>query len=459
MMKNRILFQVSILLFAATINHNAGAQCVPAGNGTNGGISCIYPDSILNRMFVGGGFQYSGSDTLNRCGFWNDSTIRPMRMMGNIGVNDSVWCFAHFNGSLYAGGSFTQAGGLVCNHIAQWDGTSWHAVGSGFNQPVHSLMAFNGKLYAGGEFTASGSTMISHMGQWNGVEWLQTGGGTDDDVEVLCVWNGALYLGGEFTMAGGMAVNNICKWDGTAFSAVGSGFTSGMMGRSMVHSLCIYNGNLYAGGMFRNAGAMGMQNLARWDGSAWSTIGGIGGAMMGEDAVSAMCAYNGQLYVGGNFGSCGSITANNLGSWNGSSWSTIGTGMNGKVNSLAVYHGKLYIAGEFTSAAGTSVNNIASYSISSGTQPVQLNEGSLTLYPNPATDRIQINWNVEKSPADTKIFISDLAGKIIFRQNPGKVSAGLHHETISVHEFSAGTYFLTIQSGTVKKTVKFQVEK
>ena len=103
-----------------------------------------------------------------------------------------------------------------------------------------------------------------------------------------------------------------------------------------------------AGGMFEHAGSMDMHNLAMWNGSLWSSIGEIGGAMMGDNTVSAMCTYNGQLFVGGNFGSCGSRSANNLGCWNGSSWSTIGTGMNGKVNFLAVFDGDLYIAGTFT---------------------------------------------------------------------------------------------------------------
>ena len=35
------------------------------------------------------------------------------------------------DGSLYAGGKFTTAGGVTANHIARWDGSDWHPLGSG----------------------------------------------------------------------------------------------------------------------------------------------------------------------------------------------------------------------------------------------------------------------------------------------------------------------------------------
>ena len=130
-------------------------------------------------------------------------------------------------------------------------------------------------------------------------------------------------------------MNKICKWDGTNFSAVDGGFTSGMMGQCMVHSLCVYNGDLYAGGMFEHAGGMDMHNLATCNGSSWSSVGDIEGGM-GDNVVSAMCVYNGELFIGGNFGSCDASSANNLGVWNGSSWSSIGTGMNGAMVGSAI---------------------------------------------------------------------------------------------------------------------------
>jgi hypothetical protein len=42
------------------------------------------------------------------------------------------------SGNLYAGGLFTQAGGIAANHIAKWDGTRWSPLGPGTNYWVQS---------------------------------------------------------------------------------------------------------------------------------------------------------------------------------------------------------------------------------------------------------------------------------------------------------------------------------
>ena len=58
--------------------------------------------------------------------------------------------------ALYAGGSFTTAGGASASYIAKWNGTSWSAwlPGSGMNGPVQALAVFDDgsgpALYAGG---------------------------------------------------------------------------------------------------------------------------------------------------------------------------------------------------------------------------------------------------------------------------------------------------------------------
>ena len=78
-----------------------------------------------------------------------------------------------------------------------------------------------------------------------------------------------LYAGGYFTTAGGVAANNIAKWDGSAWSALGSG----MNGQPDVYALAVSGTNLYAGGCFTTAGGVPANNIAKWDGSAWSALG------------------------------------------------------------------------------------------------------------------------------------------------------------------------------------------
>jgi hypothetical protein len=60
------------------------------------------------------------------------------------------------SGNLYVGGSFTTAGGVSANYVAQWNGSSWSALGSGMSDEVLALAVSGSTLYAGGDFTTAG---------------------------------------------------------------------------------------------------------------------------------------------------------------------------------------------------------------------------------------------------------------------------------------------------------------
>ena len=76
-------------------------------------------------------------------------------------MNGSVSALAVSGSTLYAGGYFTNAGGIAANYIAQWNGSSWSAVGSGMNNRVEALAVSGSTLYAGGGFHDGGR----HRGQ------------------------------------------------------------------------------------------------------------------------------------------------------------------------------------------------------------------------------------------------------------------------------------------------------
>jgi hypothetical protein len=88
---------------------------------------------------------------------------------------------------LYAGGVFTTAGGTNANYIAQWNGSSWSALGSGMNSDVRALAVSGSTLYAGGAFTSAGGTNANNIAQWNGSSWSPLGSGVNDYVYALAV--------------------------------------------------------------------------------------------------------------------------------------------------------------------------------------------------------------------------------------------------------------------------------
>ncbi len=170
-----------------------------------------------------------------------------------------------------------------------------------------------------------------------------------------------LYVGGTFTNCGGIFATNIAKWDGTNWSALGGGI--GYYGAGLypiVNVLAWHDGQLYAGGAFTNSGSTMISNLARWDGNAWSSVGGgVGGSssLVSGGEVATLEFLGNDLYVGGQFNSAGALSALNVAKWNGSNWSALGTGLKGPpnsrpVNALALLGTDLCATGNFTNAGG-----------------------------------------------------------------------------------------------------------
>jgi hypothetical protein len=122
-----------------------------------------------------------------------------------------VYALAVSGGTLYAGGWFTTAAGNPANYIAQWNGSSWSALGSGMgggdgNGPYVFALAVSGNtLYAGGSFTTAGGNAATNIAQWNGSSWAPLGSGMNNLVSALAVSGNTLYAGGDFTTAGGKA--------------------------------------------------------------------------------------------------------------------------------------------------------------------------------------------------------------------------------------------------------------
>jgi len=90
----------------------------------------------------------------------------------------------------------------------------------------------------------------------------------------------------------------------------------------------------------------------------WVSMGGLLGA--NSLVYSAVADGAGNLYIGGMFDAIGNTLATGVAKWNGSSWSSLGSGMS-PVYALAVLGNTLYAGGWFTMAGGTNVNYIAQW--------------------------------------------------------------------------------------------------
>jgi len=126
------------------------------------------------------------------------------------------------------------------------------------------------------------------------------------------------------------------------------------------------SGNLYVGGEFTISGGVLATNIAKWNGSSWSALGsGVNGN------VVALLAVGNELYAGGQFTMAGGVPTTNIAKWNGSHWSALGAGVglsslhSGYVSSLVMSGGHLYAGGSFTNASGVPANHVAKWNGSS----------------------------------------------------------------------------------------------
>ena len=352
-----------------------GASWSGLGNGMQGGVNALalFDDGSGPALHAGGWFTSAGGGVAaNRIAKWDGSSWSPLSSGTNGVFIYALAVFDDGNGpALYVGGDFTTAGGVPANRIAKWDGSSWSALGSGvagnsspYGDPsVHALAVFDDgsgpALYVGGRFTIAGGVAANRIAKWNGSTWSPLGAGTgnglDPSVYALTVHDDgggpALYVGGGFTRAGGMTANRIAKWSGSAWSPLGSGMANGHCDDegacyTDVTALAVFDdGNgpaLYAGGDFTWAGGAA-NRIAKWNGSTWSPLGSgleFSGFGWGFPTVRALAVFDGgggpALYAGGFFTLAGGVEASGIATWDGTSWSPLGSGTIGNVEALLV---------------------------------------------------------------------------------------------------------------------------
>ena len=333
------------------------------------------PDGVL---YAGGWFKTAGGVTADYVARWDGTAWQSL----DSRMNSSVFALAFGpDGSLYAGGRFTAAGRGSANRIARWDGAAWHPLGSGMNGESPSqfvdvralAVGTDGSLYAGGLFDTAGGVLANGIARWDGAAWhpLGTGMGglaepSDPTVYALAFGqDGSLYAGGQFTEAGGAATNYIARWDGATWYPLGSGMTgSGTPNTPTVFALAFGpDGLLYAGGGFAEAGGVAVNGIARWDQatSSWHSLGsGISGGGNYTEVDTLVFGPDGSLFAGGRFTVAGGVAANYIARWDSTTWQALGSGMDTFVFALAFgAEGLLYAGGRFITASEVVTGYIA----------------------------------------------------------------------------------------------------
>lgn len=385
-----------------------GASWTKLGEGLNQTVRALMVDSS-GHLNAGGSFTYSSAEPYEHLARWNGLAWRPV--MADSGFDGSVLAIAHDSsgtdesvivggefsrasgppianiarrhagrieplggtingtvralirmpgGDLVAAGLFTVAGDVEARSIARWDGVSWSPLGPGLDGGVFALAVLpDGRLIAGGAFTGSGGVPLGRgLAAWDGVAWSSVDGGVNSNgwVNSLAVTpQGHLVVGGHFRSIGGVSIGSgIARRDGATWHPLGLGVEGD------VHALLAVEGDsIIAGGDFTIAGSAAV-SLARWDGSAWSDVGGGIGIGSSRLVRSLALTPDGTLVAGGHFRTAGDRVTPFLAEWDGVDWSTPAPALNGPVLAMTTLpDGAVAVGGSFSGAGRLSLEHLA----------------------------------------------------------------------------------------------------
>lgn len=384
--------------------------------------------SATPSFYIGGSFNRVNQTAARRIAKWDGTDWTEVG--GGLGFGQSSPAVrvlhVHDDGSgvaLYVGGSFSNVGdapGIPAPGIARWNGTQWSSVGLGISGDVTAMATYDDgsgpKLWVGGTFQTAGGVPATGTAMWDGTNWSM--GSTNvvgNDIEALVVhddgtgpalyasfnsnavgptgtrvaklvgstWtalpapiNGtvnalaswddgtglALYAAGRFSSLAGTNASRVAKWNGTAWSSVGGGVANSN-GTTIAYSLRAFDdgtgSQLYVTGAFTSAGGVPASGFARWNGTMWSALesGIASGANPRLGLFDDGTPGNAQLVLGGSFNRAGGFAVQGLAAWNGT-YSTFGPGVGttGAVSAITIYDDgagpALYMGGFFDAAGG-----------------------------------------------------------------------------------------------------------
>jgi hypothetical protein len=377
-LRGLVLVLCGCLVLAAGCGGDGPTSTAPSGHWEAIGHlnNIVYSMVIYNGdLIVGGMFTEAGGIAANHVARWDGDSWHALGdgvryETGGVDIG-YVKALAIFNGNLIVAGYFNEAGGVAAQRIAQWNGSAWTALGSGIPDDAylhgpHCMAVYGGHLVVAGRFYEAGGIAVDHIAFWDGASWYATGegvaGSAFTDILTLLVYDGSLVIGGSFTEAGGISASNMASWNGISWAAFGPGMNS------IVESLLGYDGDLVAGGGFTEAGSLSANCIALWDGASWSALGsGMSGGAMGATSITSLTTYDADLIAGGAFTKAGDVDVGCIAGWDGSSWKKLGSGVSGgpygltSVLATVVYEEDLIVGGSFTSAGGEVAGFIAKW--------------------------------------------------------------------------------------------------
>ena len=350
---------------------------------------------LSGNLFVGGSFNDANGVNCNCLGIFNTKTnnwFNPFKNSLNENLflgHGPVRAIVPTSTTVYVGGltnDESQSSDGI-NGVAVWNPlnpTSFTPLGGGTSSSDCYCIAVTSEYVAVGNGfgwvyntvppDSQDETLATSIAIWNlntsAWENIQPGQqGLGNEVYTFKQIQNGTYIGGRFqTLITDPTIflNYVAFFSGSQISPLGEGIY--YSDDNIVKSIEVDSSEVvYVGGKFQATGNNNtfgntFNNIGKYNGVSWSSLGtGLNGLVN-----CIKIAPNGDLYVTGEFTATGDglIQLNYIARWRGNTWSPVGGGLNAKGNYICFDNqGGLYVGGEFTMAGNVNCNCIAKFSV------------------------------------------------------------------------------------------------
>ena len=401
------------------------------------------PSPVFGLLNFNGSLYQAGASSLAGADDHWLTTSRVVSWDGNTWTSTpplpvAPWSLATYGGALVTGG---QPG------VYRLDPGVWTRLGGTFGGAVLAMVQHGADLIAVGDFYGAGSSAAESIARWNGTSWSAIGSGFEyasgNSPRAVVSYGGEIVVGGYLFSSGGAPVNNLVRWNGSAFQDFAGGADGG------VAAIAISGADLLVGGAFTHVGGVEAHGAARWNGSTWTALGD------NAEYVTGFREHAGRLFAVGEFIDAEGEEVYGAAVWTGERWYPLGSGVDGQAYTLDFLGDELYVGGTFGWAYGKPSFNIASLPsvslVGVGGTP-RASELSLVAGPNPSRSSTRFTLSLP-SAGHVRLTVHDVSGRVVAVLADEDRAAGQSFATWT-GAAPPGIYLATIDVGGSKRTTR-----
>lgn len=428
---------------------------------------CAVVDSVNNNLYIGGQFYHFNQYNTNSIIKYNGITFDTLQsgLDPQDSVQTVVTSMQMFQNKLYVFGTFKKTGKYWCSYIGRWNGASWDTINFRPNSMCWNSDVYNNELYVQGYFDTIGGIASNCIAKYDGSNWHSLSHPIKQNIiSAMKNYDGRLYIAGQVTNASSSA--NLSYWDGTQWMpwvGVSGDNNKAVFGMNVIDSM------LYVYGRFNSIAGTNCRGLAAYNGKRWYGFG-VGLSNSSWETIYNVQKVNGEIYISGNYNTIEDVSTaipsqqmyTQLVKFDGTKFCTLGPPFGNVVTGVVGYKNNLYGLGAFTKIGNDSVWGFvrrdstttavcsSTFSIYASTVGVKeiINFSNLKIYPNPAKDKLTIEFTDFETSNCSLELISPL-GQVLYTKDDSEPK-----EELDLKSFPAGIYYLKVQSHSNQKVFK-----